>query len=355
MLTVKKKSKQKAPATDTPHSSFSRLQDAIKRQQKRNHRLQADLQSLIERYQTEILPHERELGFPIKLLIQRLIDLFPRKALTQWQRREITSWIMEELDHLGMLDTEAAAEMAGEYRAMLADFFKMTAEEVADIQAQAQREMEQWDEAEDDAAESLEELLQRAINQHEEKLQAELFEESPAPEQPSSPAAPDPMSAENWIKNLFRRTAKVLHPDREQDPQLRDKKHHLMSALIDARDRGDIMTMLTLFNDHVAGSDADFSKDEYPAVIQLLQRQLANVEGEEHDIVHSSPVHFFLYKNFYSRQKPTQERKIKAYQQQILTDYTNRLDLAMALRNVKALQSVLRDRVGYYSEYDEWF
>lgn len=70
---------------------------------------------------------------------------------------------------------------------------------------------------------------------------------------------------------------------------MREQKHYLMSALIDARDRRDIMVMLALFTDHVVDGAVDFSAEEYPELILLLQRQLKDLQAEEHTIAKASP------------------------------------------------------------------
>jgi hypothetical protein len=359
MLTVNKPGKSKNPKAPTPQSEFATLQSAIKRQQKRNQSLQDDLQGLVQYYQERILPREKELVFPVKLLIERLMGMYPRKALTQWQRQELTDWIFDEIQHLAMLDADAAREMASAFQAVMADFFKLSAADIAELEAHAEREMQHAEEDGEDDDDLFEELLRRATEQKRQQAQGNLFDDEDDEESVRQPAATAKQEAainpENWIKLLFRRVAKVLHPDREQDPVVREQKHHLMSALIEARDRGDIMAMLGLFNDHVAGTAVDFSAEEYPALIQLLQRQLSNLQAEEHTIAHASPFHAFLHRNLYSKQKPTQERKIKAYLTKVEDEYRERLEQAMELRSVKALQAVLKERVGYGFGFDEWF
>lgn len=356
MLSVDKKGKKKKPQSATPQSEFATLQNAIRRQQKRNQSLRDDLQTLVEHYQARILPRERDLVLPIKLLLERLIALFPRKALTQWQRREMTDWIMEEIDHLRMLDAQAAGKMAEQFNTMISEFFQIAPEDIEAMRAQAEREFALDDDESDDFDQEFEELLRRASGPNGDPFQDDLFGDT-EPREPSAPAAAqeEAVNAENWIKQLFRRTARVLHPDREQDPHLREKKHHLMSALVDARDRGDIMAMLALFNEHVSAGEVDFSADEYPALIRLLQRQLYDLQGEEEAIIHASPFHAFLHRNLYSKQKPTQERKINAYLTRIESEYRERTELALEIRSVKALQSVLRERFAQFPDFDEWF
>ncbi len=356
MLSVDKKGKKAKAQTDTPQSEFARLQSAIKRQQKRNQSLRDDLQALVEHYQARILPRERDLVFPIKLLIQRLMGLFPRKALTQWQRREVMDWIMEEIDHLRMLDAEAASEMAGQFNTMISEFFQIAPAEIEAMRAQAEREFEYDDEDPDDFDDVFEELLRRATGQNNNPFQDDLAGDAePQESAPTASGHAEAVNAENWIKQLFRRTAKVLHPDREQDPQLREKKHHLMSALVDARDRGDIMAMLALFSEHVSVGEVDFRADEYPALIRLLQQQLRDLQGEEGAIIHASPFHAFLHRNLYSKQKPTQERKINTYLARIESEYRERTAMALEIRSVKSLQSVLRERFAQFPDFDEWF
>src|SRR5690606_8683024 len=107
MLTIKNPDKSNRKTATTPQSEFAKLQSAIKRQQNRNRSLHDDLQGLVQYYQERILPREKDLAFPIKLLIDRLMGMYPRKALTQWQRQELTDWIFDEIQHLAMLDADA--------------------------------------------------------------------------------------------------------------------------------------------------------------------------------------------------------------------------------------------------------
>ena len=161
MLTIKNPDKSNRKTATTLQSEFAKLQSAIKRQQNRNRSLHDDLQGLVQYYQERILPRERDLVFPVKELIQRLMEMYPRKALTQWQRQELTDWIFDEIQHLAMLDADAARELATAFQSVMADFFKLSAEDIAEREAHAEREMQHVDEdVEDDDA--FEELLRSA-------------------------------------------------------------------------------------------------------------------------------------------------------------------------------------------------
>jgi hypothetical protein len=53
----------------------------------------------------------------------------------------------------------------------------------------------------------------------------------------------------SWAKDLFRRAAQALHPDREPDPEPRQMKQERMCELLRARKQGDIMAMLSIYSE----------------------------------------------------------------------------------------------------------
>lgn len=358
MLTVKKKSRSKYSDTTAPQSEFAALQNAIRRLQKSNQGLQDDLQKLAQYYQEHILPREKDLVLPIKRLIERLVALYPRKALARWQRQELTDWILDEIQHLAMLDAEAAQEMMSAFQTVMVELFELSEEDIAEMRAQSEGEMQYPDEDMNDQGDLFEELLHATAQSHQ-HAQGHLFSEEDDEERIHDRAATTKSAAtinpDDWIKQLFRRAASVLHPDRERDPVVREQKHHLMSMLIGARERGDIMAMLTLFNDHVAASDVGFSAEEYSALIQLLRRQLQDLRADKHSIIHTSPFHAFIYHNLYSKQKTKRDLKIKAYMETLENQSRELTAMTQELRNVKSLQSLLKARVGYDVEFEVWF
>lgn len=56
---------------------------------------------------------------------------------------------------------------------------------------------------------------------------------------------------ERWLNQMYRRTAKVLHPDLQTDEQLKLEYQDKMAQLFHAKDVGDITTIFDLYLQYV--------------------------------------------------------------------------------------------------------
>ena len=77
---------------------------------------------------------------------------------------------------------------------------------------------------------------------------------------------------------LFRRLARALHPDREQDETLKREKHRLMSDCLRARDERDIDTLLSLYVAHVGELPEALADGGTDALERLLRAQLHDLQ-----------------------------------------------------------------------------
>lgn len=77
---------------------------------------------------------------------------------------------------------------------------------------------------------------------------------------------------------LFRRLARALHPDREQDETLKREKHRLMSDCLRARDERDIDTLLSLYVAHVGELPDALADGGTDALERLLLAQLHDLQ-----------------------------------------------------------------------------
>jgi hypothetical protein len=90
---------------------------------------------------------------------------------------------------------------------------------------------------------------------------------------------------ESWKASagtVYRQLAKVLHPDLESDPQLRDRKSRVMQELTAAYAANDLHTLLRLELEwiHHEGADAERLTDaKLTAYAELLHEQVAELES----------------------------------------------------------------------------
>lgn len=88
---------------------------------------------------------------------------------------------------------------------------------------------------------------------------------------------------ETVLRTLYRQLASKLHPDRERDPQARDRKNALMAQANAAYERRDLMTLLKLqlaVEQLDSESIAGMAKEKMAALTHLLKEQVQALERE---------------------------------------------------------------------------
>lgn len=163
-------------------------------------------------------------------------------------------------------------------------------------------------------------------------------------EQDQNDAAPVISNA--VFKRMFRMTAGQLHPDRELDPELRTKKQAWMSALLKARKKGDVMTILAMFQEHVPEA-ATLSKADEKQLIAALQQQIEQLRSEQEEYTFESPIHRIAFEQFYDVSPRKTKQSFQRHLQQLQKMASESEALAREITSIKALKPFLEQR------YDE--
>lgn len=146
------------------------------------------------------------------------------------------------------------------------------------------------------------------------------------------------------VKKLFQQLAKVLHPDREQDKELQAQKQVLMAQAIKARDEGDILTLFSLHNTHVPGSELEFDNSQLAALCQLLEEQIEKLKQDKSKVITDTPKQARVYEFFYAASDKKVKKKIAEYEAMSQTDIENLSDLVKYLSSLKHLKPLLEER-----------
>ena len=163
----------------------------------------------------------------------------------------------------------------------------------------------------------------------------------------SSPFLPDaPKITNQTFQRMFRSTAAILHPDREQDSTLREEKQSLMVELLSARKKGDVMTILALYQAHVGGEET-FSKTDEKQLIAALEHQIHELENEREQFAQQSPLHWMAYERFYYPSKRKVDKAIVDHLTQVRHDKLEIERMVKEINSLKALKPWLKQR------YDE--
>lgn len=89
------------------------------------------------------------------------------------------------------------------------------------------------------------------------------------------------------VVGIYKQLAKVLHPDLEQDPALRERKHTLMQELTKAHREGDLHTLLRLELEWINREQGDLARlgDEKLAIyLELLEEQVDELQAAVREI-----------------------------------------------------------------------
>lgn len=376
---------QAHPRKNKQPVKLNKLWRQVQKQRQVNLALAESLDALIQDYHGKVLPAEKETLLPVQVrLTKRLIELFSRKSLSNWHRNEMADWIGSLLEDIGLQDQEQGNALATDYNRVVAEQAGMTVEEMETLQgAQEALQEEVLKDAFGDAFEAFmeesmdadgeggldDEALAAAFEEFQEDLfgfadRDDLFEgehtaqagmKGEAFDSFEEAASPEAEMDGKWLRQLFRRTAAVLHPDKEQDPQRREQKQQAMAELLDARDKEDVISMVSLYAEHVADGEFSVEATDMDKFSRLLEQQLEDLEEEYFGCIHQSPLHHFVYQNLYAKTAKSRTKKLKAFLAQIEQQVQGLEETIGYLRNLTRLKEVLGERYeqrrfGYFEE-----
>ncbi|MFK7994014.1 MAG: hypothetical protein AB8B87_07735 [Granulosicoccus sp.] len=360
-------------ATRNTPTRFQRLWAEAEAAAQENELLHCELDSLVRLVGTEVDTAENALGESVRQALHRQLDFSEKKSLLKWQRAELSAWIDEylsQLMELGQLDEPLQNRLAV-MRARELDVELDTNSDLSpveqlrtyldqlasneDEQSENQRGYDGFDEDEEmpvsDADyqndEQMEEMLRR--------LHEQFSDQEYAPPESDVNADHTTASLDDAVfKRLFRQTAAALHPDREVDPDNQQVKHELMSELLQARKERDLITVLRLHRQH-ASADSELTATDELQLEEVLVTYLGQQRNRMDEIVHRSPMHRWVFQEFYHKNPATVKRRIKSYVREI-DIRREKLDLFVnRVKTLKLLKELLAERYEQHRFGGGWF
>nr|WP_158651801.1 hypothetical protein [Marinobacterium profundum] len=292
-----------AAPTSALQKRFDRLRKNLEREEKRRQKLVRELDELGHIYAKQVLPRLKNNHRMLKTLLQRLIDFSERKNLRQGHRETLEAWVYELLEQVALYDRKEAAAIAQQYMRTQLEIFGTSSHIPQPHSTQADAEAN-----DDDSHHAAPESDKSKATDHAtpEDDAAEPGASDDAAERQDTEQVP--AVDDKWLRQLFRRAAQALHPDREQDPAQREHKEQLMTELLNARDNNDMMAVMTLYQQHVATDALQIPESAFEALCLSVQAQIQRVQLEKNDYIQSDPqrafVHYHLYAD--SRRKQVQ-------------------------------------------------
>lgn len=358
----KPKTSKKSKLMDQFESLWLRVQKNIKR----NATFQNRLDKLKARYEKEVLPSEQAFNDQSYAETRKLMDFFKRKSLTEWQRCTLAEWISENIEGLlsqPRYDHQAKTKIADDFRELLHQHFAGDSDELNDdLEAQDKEgfnpedfsdEQDEWNqdknkesnsegnrgESEDDA--DFENFFKQNFSEQEWN---EYQAEKSASEKQDKDA--QRLLKSSSIRTMFRRVAKVLHPDLESDDAKKEEKHHLMSKLIAAREEQDIVTIFQMHREFVNDAPIELEDNELGNIIQLLKIQISKLDAERQEMTQKDHDTAVIVDLFYGRTEKIISSKFNAHIDKIKGGQVHSRQFVKNVSTLKKLKPYLEAR--YY-------
>ncbi len=154
------------------------------------------------------------------------------------------------------------------------------------------------------------------------------------------------------INKLFKELAKLIHPDREQNPELRIKKENLMKELSNARDNSDIADILRikmLVDELLPNNTNELSLNDssIKRFVNIIKSKITDLEKTIRQKAHSFPFELTVNPKFLSPKMI--QNHIKS---QLKTLTLNNKDVEMEIDALREDPRFIRDLIEDYQFMD---
>lgn len=146
------------------------------------------------------------------------------------------------------------------------------------------------------------------------------------------------------IEQLFRRIARAVHPDREQDEKKKSIKHAIMSDCLQARDNDDIATLLSLYAEHVGDLPLTWSDDSSGELVKALEIQLQNLEIRASRLQSNDSLLQLILGRYLAYDTNDVTRRIEAHEEQLKNENSQLKHQRELLKTDEGFQDALDER-----------
>jgi hypothetical protein len=353
--------KRKKRGRSTPEERFNRAWRRVEKQQKKNAAFMDEVERFAGKVEQRIEERERRAVDSMYSVCEHLIGFYRRKSLAQWQREALLDWLGEYLvaiaaspfaDHvdIGALQRKCAETIEAVHPPELGaapdepeeappgreDNRAGRESQTEDMFEDLFGEFAGGDEADDEAFD----------HQDEEEPFDEFFRERREYEQARKDKAQSlsRLLKSTSVNTLFRKLARVLHPDREQDEAARERKNQLMGELSKARDENDIPKIFSLYADHVGESPLAEIDGDIDALTRLLEERYQFLREQEQEMLASNPRLATIYERFYHKSPRVVQRAIDEHLDELGEMIESHDQLLTQVTSVNKLKPLLEQR-----------
>ena len=374
-----KEPKKKKAKKATPLEIYQKHIEALEKKKKRNEKLKEAIDFCLKQHELHIVPVLKLKLKETYSLTEILVKHFGKKSLAGWERDELSYWIRENLDEMASNnnilegDLEALAERYNDMAYALAgvprgkdleendfegdnDFFEKGNDFEKAIMKMQLKQMfineigiditsilseEELEECLSNPgsflknnAKKIEKLIEEELG----KKQKEHFEEEREKLQESKS-----ILGNTSVNKMYKKIAKILHPDTELEAEEKERKHHLMSTLVSAKKENDILTIMEMYNTYVSEDEVVFEEKELKIINEVLKDKLDTLEEEFYDIKFHHPKRQ-VFEELLGKSEKSILKNVEKYIDEITTEEEKNRYFQENLKTLKTLKVELRSR-----------
>ncbi|MCA6219944.1 hypothetical protein [Photorhabdus antumapuensis] len=341
----------------TPQQQFKTYWTSIEKYQLKIAKLQQQQDKLFMRFQQEVLPVEHQYMQSRYDKAARLLSFADKKSLGKNQRRELFSWIEEELAELCTypfnenLDLNKLTDHFSNLHAFKEEEIP-TPEQMAEIR---QTFGEYFDLNEEISDEELLDMIKNpekmrsTIEQRFQRESEHFHDEYDAEETTDfDPAAEDQKKLDSLFKSqevsqMYRKIAKVLHPDREQDLDEKKKKNQLMVQLSQAKKDNDVWTIINMYHKYIDPTFS-FNSRDISDINKLLKARIDILANELNQLKKSDSLPGIIWRTLGDETSKAIENNLREHCKKLRQNIENEIQLRESLRSLTVLKSYLAER-----------
>lgn len=342
---------QRGKTLSADQKRFNETTQKIEEARKRLESWQAFIPELEQRRNKEFMPLHKAYEDSQAAFACHLDGFYPRKSFSQTQREKLEHLILETCRGIAMEDRRDVKAIYDKYSDIsyddeLEEQKLYAGDLMRDVMA-AEYGVDLGDDFEFDLdnpekmAEKLAKIMEGKPSEAEEEQ--EPAKKTAKQERAEAAAEMEEKNISKSLKSVYRQLTTSLHPDREQDPEERQRKTDLMQQVNKAYKNKDLLAMLELqlSIEHIDQDNLNnIAADKLKYFNKVLDRQLQQIKAEIEDIslgfamTIDVPPHKCTPKSVGKRF----EQDLVSLQQDIDENYAS----INALRTVKSIQAYLR-------------
>lgn len=397
LATKAKKSSRTKPskAKKTPESLFYDALERLKRIESQNDKAQENLAALIARVTPQIEPYELKKYQAVATLTLKLIPFLSRKTLPEYMRQVLHEWILDNIQALSYnpfhekIDTTAIDALLQENIQKLQ---QNESEKFLKRLAKQGHSAEELAEAEEmvnalNNSDSLEEFLEQTAkefqddNMDEDDMfgfdddslfgsdsidddfsdgnfydHSEYDNDWPEDNQAAQEAELARLIKGTSINKLFRKIARAMHPDLEQDENKKREKHDQMARLLEAREQKDVAYILQLYTQTFGQLPNNFPQTDFAKLTKIINIKIEHAKQHKDDIIHNNPFHSAFHEWFSAPTKQKEALNIKKFiheakeERQAYMELTNKITSIASLRDYLEIR-MMRNGYGFDDDF----